>query len=230
MREVNHRAQPFAVLVDPLGEPWPFGDQRLVCEVDEAIMGDEQASGDELVEDSVDPVAERVVEVLERKRASRRWSIVGDVDRAEQESAGECLAVAVEQGGVDAVRGVGDRTSETSGVAVVGDGEVVAASASPRLEAGRARAAAAGATRWRGRRHEVGERRFDRQTTRASRAFDDLVELGVVEDSDEDGSVVESLESPACSAHAPKKSLRIAIATHACVPAVDDLQQVDRGT
>ena len=103
-------------------------------EIDGASIRHDEASGDQDVEHAVDVVAERFVQLLGWNRTTRRRRSLARLDQPQQEGTGDILAVSVELGREHAVGGLGDRPPHPAGLAVVGDLELRAATATPRLQ------------------------------------------------------------------------------------------------
>ena len=110
----------FDVVVQPAAEPGPRAGQRLVCDLDEAVVAGDQAGSDEPVDELV--LGGMGDDLPARQPGADRFAFGAGEDEAEQEVVQGAPLVGVEL----AVKGLGglrDRSADPAGGLVAGDGE-----------------------------------------------------------------------------------------------------------
>jgi hypothetical protein len=164
------------VFVQPLGEPRPLFDQRLVHELDRPVVGDEQPSLDQRREHARDPLVVVGVELVACCAPARDRFTAAAVDEPEQNPARHLLLIVAERG----EGGLGmasDGASNASRALVGGERERVVFAFAPEVEQRRREERKAAGLAGDIVDERVHERRLDLETRALGRPFDRAAEL-----------------------------------------------------
>ena len=110
----------FDVVLQPAAEPRPRAGQRLVCDLDDAVVAGDQPGSDEPVDELV--LGGMGDDLAARQPGSDRFAFGAGGDEAEQEVVQGAPLVGVELA-VQGLGGLRDRSADPAGGLVAGDGE-----------------------------------------------------------------------------------------------------------
>ena len=108
------------VVLQPAAEPRPRAGQRLVCDLDDAVVAGDQPGSDEPVDELV--LGGMGDDLAARQPGSDRFAFGAGGDEAEQEVVQGAPLVGVELA-VQGLGGLRDRSADPAGGLVAGDGE-----------------------------------------------------------------------------------------------------------